>query len=137
MSMYASSPPMPPRYVSFSDIAKHQQIEDRPVPVVDDNKGSVVDDNKHSSVVDDNKKRQPSHQERPDRLPSDQGRPDRLPSDQGRPIDYPWKALTLILLMVFLFLFRILYILSGFHVLASISMAILATLGTYLFLRFL
>ena len=133
--MYASSPPMPPRYVSFSEIAKqlppsgaipsHQQIEDRP--------GSVVDDNKPSSVVDDNKKRLPSDQDRP----SHQERPDRLPSDQGRSIDYPWKALALILLMVFLFLFRILYILSGYHLLASITMAILATLGTYLFLRFL
>jgi hypothetical protein len=49
---------------------------------------------------------------------------------------YPWKALVWILLMVFLFLFRLLYILSGFHVLASMTMALCATLLTYIFLRF-
>ena len=49
---------------------------------------------------------------------------------------YPWKALVWILLMVFLFLFRLLYILSGFNILASMFMALFVTLLTYLFLRF-
>ena len=51
-------------------------------------------------------------------------------------VEYPWKAIVWILLMVFLFIFRILYTISEFHVLASMAMALFVTLLTYLFLRF-
>lgn len=94
-SIYASPPPMPPRYTTTDAI----ESATSPPPKVE-----VSEHNTTTSRV---------------------------------PVQYPWKALVWILLMVFLFLFRLLYILSGFHILASMAMALCATLLTYFLLRFM
>jgi hypothetical protein len=100
MSIYASSPPMPPRYIEMVDV--EDAIQE--IPDLDD---------------------------RPD---VDRHKPTIHPEDIK---SYPWKAVAFILLMVFLFLFRILYILYQFHIFASMGMAMVLTSLTYLFLRFL
>jgi hypothetical protein len=96
MSIYASSPPMPPRYIEMVDVEDVKPDLDRP------------DVDRHEPTI----------------------HPEDIKS-------YPWKAVVFILLMVFLFLFRILYILYQFHIFASMGMAMVLTSLTYLLLRFL
>jgi hypothetical protein len=120
-SIYASPPPMPPRYTTTDAI----ESATSPPPKVEVSEHNT--DTYTSFPVSFHK----GTGLRP---------PFRDPfwSTTSRvPVQYPWKALVWILLMVFLFLFRLLYILSGFHILASMAMALCATLLTYFLLRFM